>query len=49
MHYECGDAWSAGIVVGVRTQRLGLEALIIGERGIVGAPVRHVRWEASAE
>ena len=37
VHYECGDAWSAGIVVGVRTLRQGMEVLIIGERGIVGA------------
>lgn len=49
MHYESDDAWAAGIVVGVRTQRLGLVALIVGERGIVGAPVRQVRLEASAE
>ena len=49
VHYECGDAWSAGIVVGVRTLRQGMEVLIIGERGIVGAPVRQVKLEARAE
>lgn len=46
--YEAGEGPLSGIVVGVRSSPTGLQALIVGERGMVSVGVRQVMLEASA-